>query len=408
MSRRSTAISLFTGAGGLDLGFEAAGFEIRSALDVDGLCVETVLANRRWPIIHADIHDVSAGEILKRAGLREGDADVLIGGPPCQPFSKSGYWVRGESLRLDDPRVGTLEAYLRMVRDTVPRIFFLENVEGLIYRNRDEGRALLVRAVESINRARGVSYRLSWAKLNAVDYGVPQSRERIFVVGHREGAEFDFPRPTHAPDDAARLFGLERFRNSWDALGDLTVDGSRLELQLRGKWAELVKTIPEGNNYLWHTSRRGGVPLFGWRRRYWSFLLKLAKDQPSWTLQAEPGPATGPLHWDNRRLSKRELCRLQTFPDGYLIQGNLAQVQRQVGNAVPVALAEILARSIRRELLGDNVLLRSKLVPAAREPIPGPERYAKRLPEKYRSLVGKHTAHPGTGLGYEAKRRRLA
>ena len=406
--KRPTAISLFTGAAGLDLGFEAAGFEIRSALDIDGLCAATVRANRRWPVVHADIHDVTSGDILKLAHLEVGEADVLIGGPPCQPFSKSGYWVRGESLRLDDPRAGTLEAYLRMVRDTLPRVFFLENVEGLVYRNKDEGMALLVRAIEAINSARGVNYRLSWAKVNAADFGVPQSREHVFVIGDREGTSFRFPAPTHGPDQNGLLGALETVRTSWEAIGDLEVDSSRPDLQLRGKWADLVRTIPEGHNYLWHTSRGGGVPLFGWRRRYWSFLLKLAKNRPSWTIQAAPGPATGPFHWENRRLSERELCRLQTFPDDYRIQGSLSQVQRQLGNAVPVALGEILARSIRKNLLGYRVKIGSKLVPPGQKRIPPPDRHATRLPMKYQALVGRYDPHPGTGRGYDAVRRKLS
>src|SRR6185312_12245754 len=114
------------------------------------------------------------------------------------------------------------------------------------------------------------------------------------------------------------------------------------EHQLRGKWADLLPSIPPGMNYLWHTDRGGGEPLFGWRRRYWSFLLKLAPDQPSWTIQAQPGPATGPFHWDNRRLTGREMARLQTFPDDIQITGSLADAQRQIGNAVPSLLAEVL------------------------------------------------------------------
>src|SRR5262249_20870024 len=123
------------------------------------------------------------------------------------------------------------------------------------------------------------------------------------------------------------------------------------DLEVRGKWAELLPSIPEGQNYLWHTSRGEGLPLFGWRRRYWNFLLKLAKDRPSWTIQAQPGPAVGPFHWKNRRLSTRELCRLQTFPDNVSIIGDRGSIQRQVGNAVPSLLAEVLARAIRYQLL---------------------------------------------------------
>src|SRR5262249_18489369 len=112
-----------------------------------------------------------------------------------------------------------------------------------------------------------------------------------------------------------------------------------------------LPSIPEGENYLWHTARGGGMPLFGWRTRYWSFLLKLAKDRPAWTIQAQPGPATGPFHWTNRRLSSQELCRLQTFPDGLQFDCGRNDVQRMLGNAVPSLVAEVIAREIRGQLL---------------------------------------------------------
>ncbi|HPS79887.1 MAG TPA: DNA cytosine methyltransferase, partial [Thermoanaerobaculaceae bacterium] len=121
------ALSLYTGAGGLDLGFEAAGFETAVAVEIDPEAVATLRANRPWPVIDRDIHWVTSQEILATAGLREGEADVLIGGPPCQPFSKSGYWASGDTKRLDDPRAGTMGAYLRVLRDTLPKAFLLEN-----------------------------------------------------------------------------------------------------------------------------------------------------------------------------------------------------------------------------------------------------------------------------------------
>ena len=121
------------------------------------------------------------------------------------------------------------------------------------------------------------------------------------------------------------------------------------DLTVRGKWADLLPSIPEGSNYLHHTDRGEGMPLFGWRRRYWTFLLKLAKNRPSWTIQAQPGPAVGPFHWSNRRLSVRELSRLQTFPDDVNIVGGKGSAQKQLGNAVPSLLAEVIGRAIRQQ-----------------------------------------------------------
>ena len=172
---------------------------------------------------------------------------------------------------------------------------------------------------------------------------------------------------------------------------------------MRGKWAELLPSIPEGLNYLWHTERGDGEPLFGWRRRYWSFLLKLAKDKPSWTIQAQPGPGTGPFHWDNRRLSMRELCRLQTFPDDVSVTGVYRAVHKQVGNAVPSLLGEILGRAIRTQLLGDAPMRSPlQLLPPDRSPAPRAAKPAD-VPRKFRHLRGDHEAHPGTGLGYRAR-----
>ena len=132
-------ISLYTGAGGLDLGFEAAGFETAAAVEIDADAVATLRANRDWPVLDRDIHTIGSTELLETAGLAEGEADALIGGPPCQPFSKSGYWASGDSKRLDDPRAGTLGAYLRVLRDAMPRMFLLENVPGLAYNGKSEG-----------------------------------------------------------------------------------------------------------------------------------------------------------------------------------------------------------------------------------------------------------------------------
>ncbi len=403
MRKRRTAISLFTGAGGLDLGFEAAGFETAVAVEMDADAVETIRTNRPWPVLDRDIHAVASQELLETANLGDAEADVLIGGPPCQPFSKAGYWASGDSLRLDDPRAGTIGAFLRVLRDTLPRAFLLENVPGLAYRGKSEGLELIRRTIDSINGERDTKYRIHVAQLNAADYGAPQLRHRVFVVGGREGEDFRYPTPTHQPtpeEEQECVPGFPTYTTAWDALGDLEDDDDP-ELRMTGKWADLLPSIPEGQNYLWHTSRGGGLELFGWRRRYWSFLLKLAKARPSWTVQAQPGPAVGPFHWKSRRLSARELCRLQTFPDGYQVVGDLRAAQRQVGNAVPSALAEVLALAIRRQILGDRVERTPGLIPTLRRPIPEAEEPAA-VPKRYLKLVGDHDPHPGNGKGYAA------
>jgi DNA (cytosine-5)-methyltransferase 1 len=294
---------------------------------------------------------------------------------------------------------------MRVVEETLPRVFLLENVEGLSYLKKSEGLEFLLRSIDQINRRRRTKYRPCYKVVRAAEYGVPQLRERFIMIASREGDEFIFPRPTHGVVEHKNgqlvLATVEPYRTAWDALGDEEPESAE-NLAVAGKWADLLPSIPEGQNYLWHTNRGGGEPLFGWRRRYWSFLLKLAKNLPSWTIQAQPGPAIGPFHWKNRRLSMRELCRLQTFPDNVEILGSRSAVQKQIGNAVPSLLAEVFARAIRTQLLGRRLLDdRPRLLPSARPEMPPPERVA-RVSRKYLSLRGTHAPHPGTGGGYRA------
>lgn len=410
--RKPSVISLFTGAGGLDLGFHAAGLETAAAVELDRRCCETLNANKSrelsWEVINAPIEDVSSEALLAAAKLKVGEADVLIGGPPCQPFSKSGYWSKGDSGRLKDPRANTLAEFMRVLRETRPRAFLLENVSGLAYTGKEEGFRYLLDEIDRINAATATRYKVTAKVLNAAWYGVPQTRERIFLVGSREGREFKFPNGRFYDPETRQeplLEDQQPFRTAWDALGDLGDPVDLEETHVRGQWAELLPSIPEGLNYLHHTDRGKGLPLFGWRRRYWSFLLKLSKRRPAWTLTAQPGPAIGPFHWESRRLARAELMRLQTFPDGYRVAGTLAEVHRQIGNAVPSALAELLALEIRRQLLDEQVPQREpRLIPRKLPKVPSAEP-TRPVPRKYRQLRGSHEPHPGTGMGYGAQRR---
>jgi DNA (cytosine-5)-methyltransferase 1 len=282
----------------------------------------------------------------------------------------------------------------------------IENVKGLVFNGKDEGLQLLESELRAINRRHGVDYQTSIIHLNCANFGVPQLRERVFIVAEREGRQLSLPSPTHLPDGAGKP-GADRHRTAWDALGDLDGDEWPDDLAPRGKWANLLPSIPEGENYLWHTPRSGGDRLFGWRRRFWSFLLKLAKDRPSWTIQAGPGPATGPFHWRSRRLSTRELCRLQTFPDSFEVVGEYRSRQRQIGNAVPPAIGELLGREIRRQLLGERPHYRTSFVPPARSDCPEPEPVLP-VPREYWHLRGDHDDHPGTGEGPGAQERAAA
>lgn len=372
-------ISLFSGAGGLDYGLEAAGFEAAVCLEMDKWCCTTLRENRDWPVIENLIENVSSSAILEMARLTSGEAALLVGGPPCQPFSKSGYWRTGDAARLSDPRARTLEAYMRVLEDTLPQAFILENVFGLAYKGKDEGLAYLRDTLDAINRRKKTKYSFKWKVLNAAHYGVPQIRERVFIVGSRDGKSFEFPRQMFHLDEVEDeqelpFGGLERARTAWDAIGDLDDPSeSSTASKVGGQWGALLPSIPEGQNYLWHTSRGGGKPLFAWRSRYWSFLLKLAKHRPSWTIQAQPGTAIGPFHWKNRRLTMREMARIQTFPDNVDVTGGISNVQKQVGNAVPSLLAEIVGREIKRQFFGIETSRPLKLMPLLRKPVPEAE-----------------------------------
>ncbi|MBP7863907.1 DNA (cytosine-5-)-methyltransferase [bacterium] len=391
-------ISLFSGAGGIDFGLEAAGFTTAVTLDFDSTCCNTLRMNREWPVLESDITNVSTKKLLSTASCTSGGVDLLVGGPPCQPFSKAGYWASGDSLRLEDPRAFTIDEYLRVLEETLPKAFLLENVEGLSFSGKNEAVSLILNKINEINKKHGTKYRAVYKVVNAAEYGVPQVRHRFIMIGSRDGIEFVFPESSHGETASSKR---KSFKTAWDAIGDVTPE-PREDLKLRGKWADLLPSIPEGNNYLWHTDRGGGLALFGWRRRYWTFLLKLAKDRPSWTIQAQPGPAIGPFHWENRRLSMRELCRLQTFPDNVFISGGMGAIQKQLGSAVPSLLAEILGREIKCQLLG---LPRSRkkllLLPNESDSYPKPER-VKPVPTKFLPMVGDHEAHPGTGKGFAA------
>jgi len=342
VSTQGIAISLFSGAGGLDIGAERAGYEVRAAVEWDrdaAATMEKNLSHLVSPVIQKDILKTSTREILRAAGLRPGQCpDLLIGGPPCTPFSKSGFWLEYKREGLD-PDASLLQAYTRVLNDAQPRRFVLENVYALTYSNK-ASRPALDRLLREIDVA---GYHFDCGVLNAADYGVPQARPRLFIIGvHKNEPRPDLPGPTHGGKWERRLSGdlSQPHVSAGEALAGLITDPEPGEL-VNGKYGHLLPGIPPGDNYLFYTDRRGHPdPLFRWRGKYWSFLLKLSPDKPAPTIQAQPGPYVGPFHWDNRRLRVAEIKRLFTFPDGYKFVGNRASVQAQLGNSVPPLLAE--------------------------------------------------------------------
>jgi len=385
---RLTVLSAFAGLGGLDLGLEAAGFAHVGCIEKDDAARRSLKANRGsdWPILEPG--DISAlSQTIKPAdlGLKPRQLSVLAGGPPCQPFSKAAQWSDSARLGLADVRSHCLRDFLRLVGVFLPRVVLIENVSGFV-RGTVSALDEITSALQQINEEHSTSYALDYRIVDAATYGVPQHRERAIIVINRDGAQFRWPNPTHP----------EAFVRAWDAIGDLSQEALPSAL---GKWAELLPSIPEGENYLFHTPHGDGRPLFGYRTRFWSFLLKLAKDQPSWTLPAQPGPSTGPFHWDNRPLSIQEMLRLQTFPADWKVEGGHREQVRQVGNATPPLLAEVFGRSVAAQYFGASFRGRTKRYRIARATtVPAASPRAE-VPAKYRSLEGEHTDHPGAGKG---------
>jgi len=348
---RPIAISLFAGAGGLDLGVEAAGYRVAAANEIDHDAADTLEKNLvdslESPVDRRSIIDVPTRALLGAAGLKgEERPELLVGGPPCTPFSKSGFWLDWKREGLD-PTASLLQTYTRVLREARPRAFILENVYALTFNN-TASRPAYERLLREIREA---GYEYTAGVLNAADYGVPQLRPRVFVVGAPNGKPTPrLPEPTHTGAWERRRTGAgvtgEPHVTTGEALAGLVSDPEPEEV-MRGQYADLLPDIPPGDNYLFYTVKRGYPnPRFEWRSRYWSFLLKLSPDRPSPTIQAQPGPNVGPFHWENRRLRVPELKRLFTYPDNFAFVGSRSSVQAQIGNSVPPLLARQVAEAV--------------------------------------------------------------
>jgi DNA (cytosine-5)-methyltransferase 1 len=356
-----TALSLFAGAGGLDLGVEAGGYSVTYAVENDRVAVQTLNQNRAaWfpslgEVRPLDITSLDTDQVMKEMGVRPGELDLLVGGPPCVAFSKSGFHLEYKREGRD-PKAGLLSHYLRFLRAFQPRAFLMENVFGLAYRNQSQEffRALCDGIADA-------GYSMSYEVLNAADYGVPQNRQRLFLIGAKDSRFLVHPAPTHWGEHERRrppldMATLAPHVTAGDVLIGLDTEPEPSE-RVEGKYGHLLPEIPPGGNYLHYTEHEGhSKPLFAWRSRYWTFLLKLDPNRPASTIQGQPGPYVGPFHWDNRRLRVGELKRLQAFPDDYHFAGTRREIQLQIGNSVPPPLAEVVARAIRVQVDGDAEL----------------------------------------------------
>lgn len=354
-SHKPRIVSLFSGAGCFDIGFEKAGFKTLVTTDQSEDCCKTLAINRDWTVVNGSISELSSKAILSSAGIRKREVELVIGGPPCQPYSKSAFGgIGGLPLGHSDHRASTVQEYMRVVRDLLPKAFVIENVPQFISGKNISMKKYLEGATYRINRMYGTKYRLNFCQLNAAWYGVPQLRDRLFIVASRDGHSFELPEIRYQETADVDL-GIEQYRSVWDSIGHLSHLHARdTSLQLHPKWAKILSTIPPGHNYLFHTSRGDGKNLFEWRSRYWNFLLKLHPFRPSWTIAANPGSQTGPFHWSNRRLATQELQSLQTIPSAWKFAGSNTSIRRQIGNGVPSAIGELLGLEIRRQFFSER------------------------------------------------------
>jgi DNA (cytosine-5)-methyltransferase 1 len=331
-------LSLFSGGGGLDIAFHDCGFEILEMVEIDERFVQTLKANVKpsrllegsVPIC-IDIRDYVPPASLK--------VDFIVGGPPCQTFSAAGRRASGVQ-GIDDPRGTLFEEYVKLLNLLRPKGFLFENVYGIT--GAQNGQAW--RAIQEAFKDAG--YLIFFRVLDAADYGVPQHRERLFIVGLQDGT-FEFPYPTHGPDS----IGQEPYYSAGEAIADIDATGGATSIN--GRFGHLLEDIPPGLNYSFFTEEMGHPsPVFSWRSKFSDFLYKADPEMPVRTIKAQGGQYTGPFHWENRPFSIPELKRLQTFPDSYEIVGGRQVGIHQIGNSVPPQIGRILALSILNQVMG--------------------------------------------------------
>jgi len=366
------AVSLFSGIGGLDIGLHQAGIETVACVEKDDTAVKSLKINSKehnilpgeervsttpeypWIVIGEDIEELDADNILETADVDREEVDILVGGPPCQTFSRSNEGTRSGT---DTERGKLYQEYARILHDIEPEAFIFENVRGL--KSSNDGKDLK-KIREELERG---TYTTDYRVLNAADYGVPQTRKRIIIIGIKGDQDPEFPDRTHTENGEE---DTKPWMTAGEALGDFTVDEAVEEKDgytnaIGSKYGHLLKDIPEGANYQHFSERRYDEKKeeyversedeleekeFGWRTRHWNYLLKMDRQRPSWTLQAAPGTTVGPFHWRARKLSLMEQMKLMTIPLDYYIAGSPKDIQKQIGNAVPPKFAEKIAETL--------------------------------------------------------------
>ena len=342
------AISMFSGAGGLDIGTQLAGIKVISSLDIFEDSVETLKKNKFFSHTVHEVGDITQitgnhyAELLKK---EKPEKLIIVGGPPCQPFSKAGYWVTNEKRNSNEDPRNMIVPYFKIISELQPDGFVLENVESILH---PSNKAVVDTIYENMKE---LGYHCSLLKINAAEYGIPQKRKRVFFLASKKPIDASL-KQTHG-NGKERLVNpdLLPYERVIDWIGKFDTDEycNEEKLATEGKWEQELTCIPFGKNYIALSARENHPnPVFVAGKRYWSSLLKLHPFMPSWTIIASPGHWEGPFHWKNRRLNVRELAAIQTFPDDYEFVGSTYSKHKQIGNAVPPLLGKKVVEELCR------------------------------------------------------------
>lgn len=346
------AISLFSGAMGLDIGLEKAGLNVVVGQDFDLSCVATMRENGH-NVIEGDIRGIQPQQLLDFTRLSPGEPFLICGGPPCQPFSTAG-----KRLGINDPRGSLFMDFIRMIDYIRPRFFIMENVKGIMSaplkhvplseRDKEDPEQKLGTVLDVIlSEFRKLGYKTVYGLLDAVNYGVPQFRERFVLIGSRDNEDIFLPIPTHFQMHQDSSY---RWQTLNDIIKDLEYDCGEYT-PFSSDRLEFLKSVPEGGN--WRSlppelikQAMGGAYESGGGKV--GFYRRLSFSQPSPTLVTSPvQKATMMCHpTQNRPLSVQEYARIQQFPDEWKFMGTTAAKYKQIGNAVPVGLAVALGKAI--------------------------------------------------------------
>lgn len=338
------SISLFSGAMGLDIGLMEAGIKIEIGQDFDAYCIQTMMANGHKGLL-GDIRNITPEEILEAANMKVGEPFLICGGPPCQPFSTAG-----KRLGINDPRGSLFRDFVRMIDAIRPRFFVMENVKGLMSallkdENGNDTNEKVLDVV--LNEFKKLNYKTVYGVLDAVNYGVPQFRERFVLIGSRDQEEIFLPIPTHFHVHQNDLY---RWRTLGDTIRDLENVNGECDA-FSGNRLQYLKMVPEGGN--WRDLPKdvvqeamGGAYKSGGGKV--GFYRRLSYSQPSPTVVTSPvQKATMMCHpTKDRPLSVAEYARIQQFPDEWVFIGNTASKYKQIGNAVPIGLARAIGEML--------------------------------------------------------------